>query len=174
MSKSIAIMQPTYLPWSGYFSLIDSVDQFVFLDHVQFARRSWQQRNRILQKGKELWLSIPVVKSPQNTILTDIRVADIEAVKRSHIEKIRHSYGSLPYYTDYIDDLQACYDTDNLVELNIRLITLLMEKIGIDTPVVRSSEMSLNENKALIAGRSLLHDKPKYLANYHHCNQLYA
>ena len=48
----IAIMQPTFLPWLGYFSLIKSVDKFVFLDDVQFDRRSWQQRNYILNNNK--------------------------------------------------------------------------------------------------------------------------
>ena len=45
--KTVAIMQPTFLPWVGYFAMLDRVDEFVFLDSVQFARRSWQQRNKI-------------------------------------------------------------------------------------------------------------------------------
>ena len=45
--QSVAIMQPTYLPWAGYFALMDSVDTFVILDSVQFSKRSWQQRNQI-------------------------------------------------------------------------------------------------------------------------------
>ena len=49
--RRIAIMQPTYLPWAGYFSLMKKVDTFVFLDSVQFERRSWQQRNRIRTKA---------------------------------------------------------------------------------------------------------------------------
>ena len=58
----IAIMQPTYFPWSGYFSLINYVDKFVFLDNVQFDRRSWQQRNRIANGEKVLWITVPVKK----------------------------------------------------------------------------------------------------------------
>ena len=48
--KKVAIMQPTFLPWIGYFSLIDKVDEFIFLDNVQFDKRSWQQRNKIKTK----------------------------------------------------------------------------------------------------------------------------
>ena len=56
----IAISQPTYIPWQGYFGLIDFVDEFVFLENVQFIKRSWQQRNKIRDKNKEIMLSIPV------------------------------------------------------------------------------------------------------------------
>lgn len=52
------IMQPTYLPWSGYFNLISSVDIFVFLDDIQFNRRSWQTCNRVLLRGEEYMLSV--------------------------------------------------------------------------------------------------------------------
>ena len=56
----VAIMQPTYLPWLGYFALMDRVDCFILLDTVQFARRSWQQRNRIKTARGPLWLTVPV------------------------------------------------------------------------------------------------------------------
>ena len=56
----IAISQPTFLPWCGFFSLISNVDQFVFLDQVQFDKRSWQQRNYISVKGEKKLLTIPV------------------------------------------------------------------------------------------------------------------
>ena len=58
----IAIMQPTYFPWIGYFSLIKFVDKFIFLDNVQFDSRSWQQRNQIAYGEKKLWITIPVKK----------------------------------------------------------------------------------------------------------------
>ena len=57
--KTVAIMQPTYLPWMGYFALMDAVDEFIILDRVQFARRSWQQRNRI--------------KTPQGPLMGELR-----------------------------------------------------------------------------------------------------
>ena len=63
----VAISQPTYMPWIGYFNIIDLVDYFVLLDTVQFDKRSWQQRNKIkTTKGLE-WISIPVeVKGKRN------------------------------------------------------------------------------------------------------------
>ena len=58
----VAIMQPTYLPWAGYFGLMQSVDLFVLLDTVQFARRSWQQRNQIKSLSGAKWLTASVQK----------------------------------------------------------------------------------------------------------------
>ena len=59
--KRAAIMQPTFLPWCGYFALMASVDLFVFLDDVQFDKRSWQQRNRIKTPQGVIWLTVPVL-----------------------------------------------------------------------------------------------------------------
>ena len=57
---SVAIMQPTFLPWAGYFDLIDQVDHFVYLDTVEFSKQSWQQRNRIKSATGPYWISLPV------------------------------------------------------------------------------------------------------------------
>ena len=59
--QQIAIMQPTFLPWLGYFDLIDRIDLLVFLDSVQFERQSWQQRNRLKIGGELQWLTVPVL-----------------------------------------------------------------------------------------------------------------
>lgn len=63
MKKMIAIMQPTYMPWMGYFSMIDQAEAFVFLDNVQLVGRSWQVRNKIKLNDQEKMLSIPIDKS---------------------------------------------------------------------------------------------------------------
>ena len=62
-AKRVAIMQPTFLPWIGYFALIHEVDTFVFLDSVQFAKRSWQQRNQIKTASGAQWITMPVASS---------------------------------------------------------------------------------------------------------------
>ena len=54
-------MQPTYLPWSGYFSLLLQCKKFIVLDNVQFNKRSWQQRNKIKSKDSEIFLTVPVI-----------------------------------------------------------------------------------------------------------------
>ncbi len=73
----LAIMQPTFNPWLGYFDLIDYVDEFVFLDTVQLARRSWQVRNKLKVNNKEYMFSLPIKKekSRDETILKDTRIS---------------------------------------------------------------------------------------------------
>ena len=71
----VAIMQPTFLPWSGYFGLMQSVDMFVFLDSVQFDRRSWQQRNRIKTSSGPKWLTVPVrSKGKRSQLISDVKI----------------------------------------------------------------------------------------------------
>ena len=71
-----AIMQPTYLPWIGYFDLIDSVDSFVFFDDAQVLKRSWGVRNRILTQNGETFLTVPLVGHSQNGDCTFANTAD--------------------------------------------------------------------------------------------------
>lgn len=68
-----AIMQPTYIPWIGYFDLIDKVDVFVFYNDVQLTKRSWQVRNRIKVPNGEVWLTIPIKKTKKRneTLIMD-------------------------------------------------------------------------------------------------------
>ena len=68
--RTAAIMQPTWLPYLGYFQLIAAADVFVFLDDVQFARRSWQSRNRILRNGEEHLLTASVRKARSNPVIS--------------------------------------------------------------------------------------------------------
>lgn len=75
--KKIAIMQPYFYPYMGYFDLIKSVDYFVFLTDVQFTRRSWMTRNKIRSNQKNWqYIHIPTLKTPQKTLIHDILIAD--------------------------------------------------------------------------------------------------
>ena len=94
--KKIAIMQPTYLPWSGYFGLMQYVDIFVFLDSVQFERRSWQQRNKIKTRNGEKIISIPVLSKGKR----DQKIKDVIISEQSNFQELsgtfREAAGSLP------------------------------------------------------------------------------
>ena len=57
--KTVAVIQSNYIPWKGYFDIINDVDEFVFLDHVQFTPRDWRSRNRIKTREGLLWLTVP-------------------------------------------------------------------------------------------------------------------
>lgn len=148
---TVAIMQPTYLPWTGYFALMDRVDVFVFLDSVQFDRRSWQQRNRIKGAGGPQTLTVPVHKKG----LREQRIADVRIVRdagfpEKHLRAIEHCYAGAPYLDPYsaglFDVMRRSYE--RLADLTIALIQWLAGQLGIATRCVRSSALETHGTKA--------------------------
>ena len=82
LDKSIAIMQPTYLPWLGYFAMIDQVDVFIIFDSVQFSKRSWQQRNQIKTASGPMWLTVPVAsKGKRGQLINEV---EIDIIRNYH------------------------------------------------------------------------------------------
>lgn len=138
-----AIMQPTYLPWAGYFNLIINSDIFVFLDDVQFERRSWQSRNRILLDGVEKTLSISTVKASQNEIIKNIALDDSVGWRAKHGSILRYAYGKAPFGKEMLDLLLPLleYRVDKLSELNILIIMAISEKLGIKTKFCNASDL---------------------------------
>ena len=78
---TVAVMQPTFLPWMGYFALMHQVQDFVFLDNVQFSKRSWQCRNRIKGDNGPLMISMPIDKSNSRKLISEVQLANIEFEK---------------------------------------------------------------------------------------------
>ena len=90
---TVAIMQPTYLPWLGYFDLIDRSDIFVFLNSVQFDKRSWQQRNRIKTPNGELMLTVPVLtKGKFKQKIYDVEIDKSKNFAKKHFNSISSNY----------------------------------------------------------------------------------
>lgn len=141
----IAIAQPTYLPWLGYFDLLDQVDRFVLLDSVQFEKRSWQQRNRIKTPTGLQWLTIPVVSRGQS----DQCIVDVEIQEarfwHDHLRTVELNYRRAPFFQQYYpawsDLLKSGSSELRLAELNIALLRWFAEVLGIKTPLFRSSEL---------------------------------
>ena len=81
----VAIMQPTYLPWCGYFALMQAVDTFILLDSVQFAKRSWQQRNQIKTANGAKWLTVPVIsKGKRQQLICEAELDDSRNFASTH------------------------------------------------------------------------------------------
>jgi len=118
----IAIMQPTYIPWVGYFSLINKVDVFIFLDSVQFAKRSWQQRNKIKTANESIWLTVPVLsKGKQSQFINEVEIDLTRDFSEKHIASLESNYHKAPYFLKYSPDFFLFYKKI----INI-LLTLLL------------------------------------------------
>ena len=142
----IAISQPTYLPWIGYFDLIDQVDAFVLLDNVQFEKQSWQQRNRIKTPTGLQWLTVPVLyRGRFGQLINEVEIRDIE-FWRNHLRAIELNYRRAPFFDDYFEQLSvqiaaSTSSSPRIADLHLRLIEWFMDVLGIQTRLLLSSQL---------------------------------
>ena len=149
--SQIAIMQPTYLPWIGYFDLIDQSNTFVFLDTVQFERQSWQQRNRVKIQNGLHWLSVPVLRSGHSTqSIREMEIAKSPAFPLKHLRTIEQHYRRAPYFDDYFPAFEELLsrDEDLLSNLNQALIQWIAKEVGIQADFKCSSDLRANGKRS--------------------------
>jgi len=143
------ILQPSYLPWRGYFHLMQRADVFVHYDDVQYTRQDWRSRNRIRVPGGSEWLTIPVETAgflTNRLLIKDARVNWGRQWNRSHRDKIVRSYARTPHFKRYlpvIDEILSARE-ELLVAYTIPLVERLAAALGIvSTRFVRSSELGI-------------------------------
>jgi hypothetical protein len=144
----ISIMQPTYVPWLGYFDLIDQSDMFVFLDDVQFEKQSWQQRNRIKTNNGWIWLTIPVIQKFGQKI-SETRINYAKKWNEKHLKSICYNYHTAAFYDSLNDRLEEIYTTpyEFLIDFNMTIIRWFCEELGMHPQFIRSSELSVAGTK---------------------------
>src|SRR5215204_4345990 len=107
--KRLAIVQSNYIPWKGYFDLINMVDEFVLFDVVQFTRRDWRNRNLIKTPQGLQWLTIPVeVKGKYFQRIDQTKVSD-SAWSKKHWATIVHNYSKARYFREYREPIESLY-----------------------------------------------------------------
>jgi hypothetical protein len=139
------ILQPSYIPWRGYFHQIALADVFIFYDDVQYDKHGWRNRNRIKTHQGTQWLTIPVHSAgilDENVPINQVQIDWRHPWNRKHWQTLRQSYGKAPFYDLYAEWLESQYKkraiflSDFTMELTIEMACLL----GIqDTRFVRSS-----------------------------------
>lgn len=141
-------MQPTYLPWLGYFDLIDTVDVFVFLDDVQIVKKTsntWDCRNRIKTSQGELFLSFPVKKSNhfEETLFNNTKIDDSRNWREKHLASIQLSYRKSPFFAEVSEFIKPLIknEFDTVSDFNINIITEMAERLGINSNFVRVSDL---------------------------------
>jgi hypothetical protein len=142
----VAIHQPQYLPWLGYLDKLDAADVFIVLDTVQFRKHEWQNRNRIRTKDGWQWLTVPVIdRFPE-------RIDQVETNgridwQRKHAQALKLHYGKAAHWDFAGPDVLAVLEKPwgRLSELNVALIDLLAQKLGIATPRLLASRLSARE-----------------------------
>lgn len=144
-------MQPTFLPWLGYFALIDSVDKFVFLDVVQFESRSWQQRNRIMINNEARWVTVPTtLPYGRSTLIEHVLINREHYSGLTVLKTLKHAYGNKPGFEFVEKNLfqELLSPPDQLSLLNVALITKISQSLGSDTIFISASELKVSGSKA--------------------------
>lgn len=157
MNKTVAIIQSSYIPWKGYFDIINRVDEFILFDDVQYTKRDWRSRNKINTPNGYLWLTIPVVsKSRYYQKIDEVIVADTEWCKK-HFDTLKNNYAKASYFKQmeqFVADLyNQCRELDKLSEINYHFIKKISHFLNIKTLITWSmnyGESNLNKTERLV------------------------
>ena len=146
--KVIAIHQPNYLPWLGYFYKIYQSDVFVFLDDAQFSNQGMHNYAYIKTKNGSLRLKYPVQQSLGDKII-EVRSKDELGWKEKHISILESSYSDATFFKQIINDYKELIyqDYSNIAVLNSILIKFFCSKMGIHTEFLNSSDLGINSPK---------------------------
>ena len=144
----VAVHQPQYLPWLGYFDKIASADVFVLLDNVQYKKNEWQNRNRIKTASGPQWLTVPVTYRFGQRI-NEVLVNNNENWRKKQKQTIITNYRKAPHWPEVSTALEAIFvrSWEKLADLNIFVVRRLAEMLGISTPIHVASELpAFSEN----------------------------
>jgi len=149
LAKKVAIVQSSYIPWKGYFDLMNAADEFILFDDVQYTRRDWRNRNQIKTKDGPAWLTIPV-KSTGNYLapIKDIEVED-QRWRDKHWRTMAASYARAPHFGDYAPAIEKVYrGTDTKLSLvNRSFLEVIADILGIETKLSWSMNYEVVEGK---------------------------
>ncbi len=141
----IAIIQSNYIPWKGYFHIIQKVDHFVFLDSVKYTTRDWRNRNQIKTPSGISWLSVPT-KRKSDSLIKDVLIDNPTNWAEKHFKTLWGSYKRTDYWELYVDFLESFLlkkKWDELSVLNHFLIRKISEMLKINTQFHDSSSFVL-------------------------------
>ena len=147
--RKIGILQPHYIPYLGYFSLIKKVDTFVILDNVKYIKEEWKNRNKIRfnsKLDKTRWLTIPINKNQKNLNINKIEIYNYKEIINNHLKLISKSYLKSNYYNDIVKIYSNVSSKLNnklikLSHLNALFIIEICSYLEIDTNILFASHI---------------------------------
>jgi len=149
--KKIAILQSNYIPWKGYFDLINMVDEFILYDDVKYSRGDWRNRNKIKTPQGLKWLTIPVeVKGKYFQKINETKISE-KGWGKKHWNSIKQNYSKAKYFKEYKDIFEDLFLNCNevyLSQINFKFINVINEILGIKTKIRWSSEFDLVDGKS--------------------------
>ena len=147
---STVIHQPEYLPWLNLFIKMSLCEKFVFLDNVQYQRRSFQNRNSILVNQNSQFLTVPLEYAAQQTLIKDIKIDNSQDWVKSHIKKIKNCYQKTKYFEEVFDLIENEYKKNFLFlrDLNKNLIEVIAKKLKIKCEFISADDLGVSGRKS--------------------------
>jgi len=157
----IAIHQPDFFPWLGYFHKLNLVDKFVHFDHVEAPTgKHWTSRNKILLGGEEKWLTIPIKKKGKlDQKYYQIEINYESNFKRKHLGTIQQAYRKSEFYDEIFPVVKEIYDREHklLLDFNRDFIDTVSARLGVQTDIFSSKELLFeNPNLVQLSGNNLI------------------
>jgi hypothetical protein len=147
----LAIHQPEFMPWMGFFNKMALADEYIIFDHVQFKKRYFENRNRIVSAQGEITnITIPVLNKDCVQPINAVKIDNTRDWKRKMMKSLIHNYSKAPYFGMYYADLEqriSDYTYDTLISLNMMLIDFFRDHLHIKTPMIYSSTLDVSSFK---------------------------
>ena len=147
MGKKIGIMQPYFLPYMGYWQLINYVDEFVLYDNIKYTKKGWINRNRFLQNGTDALFSLPLKSDSDSLDVTD-RFLSPDFDREKMLRQFREAYRKAPHFEEnvpLIEEIVKCAE-QNLFDYIENSVTFICDYLDIKTKIVISSDIEINHD----------------------------
>lgn len=146
-SKTIGILQPSYLPWLGYFDQIVKSDVFVFYDDVQYDKNGWRNRNKIKTANGVQWLTVPVLlKGKYMPLIKDVEIDNSQKWVKKHVSAIEQAYGKCKYYDGFICEILQEYNWKLIWEPSVIITQKILRYLDIKTELYFSSSFAKSDD----------------------------
>jgi hypothetical protein len=145
----VAIIQSNYIPWRGYFDIIDDVDLFIIYDDVQYTKNDWRNRNKIKSQNGWEWLTIPIKLMKLNQLIKNTAIDYSHNWQNKHEKKLYQNYSKADYFQSYIEKFIFLIGKNysSISELNVVLIEWIMQILKIKTSTKMSHDFLLSNKK---------------------------
>ncbi len=148
-NKIVAISQSNYIPWKGYFDMINMVDDFVLYDSVQYTKNDWRNRNKIKTKNGIQWITIPVRQKSLAQKINETQISNSNWNKK-HWKTLVTNYSKSKYFKEYRDIFEDLYlncESNFLSEINYKFIITINKILNIKTNIIKSDKFNLPKEK---------------------------
>ena len=144
-----AVMQPYFMPYIGYFQLIDAVDKFIVYDNIEFTKKGWMNRNRILVNGEPQYFTVNLEKGSDYAMVNERKISPVFTKERHKVlGKIEANYRKAPFYAETFPLVKECFECreENLFDFIFHSIVKVKEHLCIETELVVSSQLRIDHS----------------------------